>query len=422
MQRPRGTRDLFGEELRSVRHVTQVMRDVFRRYGYTEIETPIFEHLELFTKKSGANVVNQLYAFQDKSGRGLALRPELTPSVVRLYISQLKSAPKPLKLFYFGNCFRYEEPQAGRWRQFLQSGVEIIGSARPEADAEVIALSDDIMRELGLVGRELRIGHIRLLREVLAKAGVRDDAQDPIMRAIDSREESRLQDELDRAEVRGHDRDLLNALIALRGDAKILDRAEKLVSGLPKAKAAVQNLSDILRQVRLLGVEDFSVDFGIARGLEYYTDAVFEFYVDGAQVVGGGRYDELIELLGGEPCSAVGVGLGVDRIAQIILKRKIEIARERLDCMVLPASEKMLDDCLRVARELRAVGLAVDVDLMGRALQKAIAYADARNARYTIIVGAKDLAAGKVTIRNMETGEQKLVPREEVVSKLRLTQ
>jgi len=419
MQRPRGTRDLFGEELRSIRYVTNIMGDVFRRYGYAEVETPTFEHLELFTKKSGANVVKQLYTFQDKSDRWLALRPELTAPAVRLYITQLKSAPKPLKLSYFGNCFRYEEPQARRWRQFLQSGVEIIGSARPEADAEVIALSDDVMRELGLVGRELRIGHIRLLREVLAKAGVKGDAQDPIMRAIDSRDESRLRDELDRAEVGGHDRDLLNALIALRGEAKILDQAEKLVSGLPKARAAVQNLRDILRQVRLLGVEDFSVDLGIARGLEYYTDAVFEFYVDDVQVAGGGRYDELIELLGGEPCPAVGVGFGVDRIAQVLLKRKIEVARERLDCMVLPASEAMLDDCLKVARELRAAGLAVDVDLMGRSLAKAISYADARGAEHVVIVGANDLAVGKVTLRDMRTGVQEKVSKQELVGKLR---
>ena len=419
MQRPRGTRDLFGEELGSIRHVTSVMDNVFKRYGYAEVKTPIFEYLELFTKKSGANVVKQLYTFQDKSDRWLALRPELTAPAVRLYISQLKSAPKPLKLFYFGNCFRYEEPQARRWRQFLQSGVEVIGSARPEADAEVIALSDDVMRELGLVGRKLRIGHIRLLREVLAKAGVRSDAQDPIMRAIDSREKSRLRDELDRAEVGGHDRDLLNALIALRGDAKILDQAEKLVSGLPRARAAVQNLRDILKQVRLLGVEDFSVDFGIARGLEYYTDAVFEFYVDGVQVVGGGRYDELIELLGGEPCPAVGVGFGVDRIAQVLLKLKIEVARERLDCMVLPASGAMLDNCLKVARELRAAGLAVDVDLMGRSLTKAISYANARGAEYVIIVGAKDLAVGEVTLRDMRTGVQEKVPKQELVERLR---
>jgi histidyl-tRNA synthetase len=395
------------------------MGDVFKRYGYAEVETPIFEPLELFEKKSGANVVKQLYAFQDKSGRWLALRPELTAPAVRLYINQLKSAPKPLKMSYFGNCFRYEEPQARRWRQFLQSGVEIIGSARPEADAEVVALSDEVMRKLGLTDRELRIGNIRLLREVLAKAGVKDDAQDPIMRAIDSRDGSRLRNELGRAGVKVRDRKLLKVLIALRGDVKILDKAEKLVGGLPRARAAVRNFRDVLKRVQLLGVEEFSIDLGIARGLEYYTDAVFEFYVDGVQVAGGGRYDELIEVLGGKPCPAVGVGFGVDRIAQVLLKRKIEIARERLNCMVLPAGEAMLDNCLEIVRKLRAAGLTVDVDLMGRSLTKAIAYADARRADRVIIVGAKDLEAGKVTLRDMRTGAQEKVPKQELVKKLR---
>lgn len=418
MQRPRGTRDLFGEDIRSIRHVTQIMRGVFMRYGYSEIETPIFEHLELFTKKSGENVVNQLYAFQDKSSRWLALRPELTAPAIRLYLNQLKSAPKPLKLFYLGPCFRYEEPQAGRWRQFLQSGVEIIGSARTEADAEVIALSDDVMSELGLKWRKLHIGNIRLLREVLSKAGVKGEAQDPIMRAIDSREESRLEDELSRAGVKGDDEDLIHVLIKLRGDVKILDQAEELISDLPRAKGAVQKLRDILKQVELMGVKDFSVDFGIARGLEYYTDTVFEFYVDDVQVAGGGRYGELIELLGGEPCQAVGVGIGIDRIAQILLKRKMGITSERLDCMVLPASEEMLDECLKVARELRAAGLAVDVDLMGRSLTKAISYADSREAELVVIIGAKDLAAGEVTIRDMRTGGQEKVRKSELVEKL----
>jgi histidyl-tRNA synthetase len=419
MQRPRGTRDLFGEELRNIRHVTRVMTDVFRRYGYSEIETPMFEHLELFTKKSGANVVNQLYAFQDKSGRWLALRPELTAPAVRAYLSHLKSAPKPLKLFYLGDCFRYEEPQAGRWRQFLQSGVEIIGSTRTEADAEVIALSDDIMRELGLKWRKLHIGNIRLLREVLSKAGVKDDDQDSIMRAIDSHEDPRLNDELERAGLEGHDGDLIRTLIKLRGDVKVLDQAEKIISDLPRAKVAVNKLRDILKQVKLMGVNNFSVDFGIARGLEYYTDTVFEFYVDDVQVAGGGRYDELIELLGGEPCQAVGVGIGVDRIAQILLKRKIKVTSERLDCMVLPASEAILDECLRVARELRAAGLVVDVDLMGRSLTKAISYANSRKAERVVIIGAKDLAAGEVTVRDMRTGVQEQIQKGELIEKLR---
>lgn len=419
MQRPKGTKDWIGEELASIRHVERVMGDVFKRYGYEEVETPAFEQLELFTKKSGESVVKQLYAFKDKSGRELALRPELTAPIVRLYISQLRSAPKPMKLCYFGNCFRYEEPQAQRWRQFLQSGTEIIGSARAEADAEVVALSDEIMRELGLSDYELRVGHIRLLREVLAHAGVKGDVQDPIMRAIDSREESRLRAEFDRVHLKAEDERVLRSLITLRGSMKVLKRAEKLVAGLPKAEAALKNLHEILGYVHSFGVEKFTVNLGIARGLEYYTDFVFELYVDGVQVAGGGRYDELIELLGGDPCPAVGVAFGIDRIALALLKRGMIVPRERLDCMVLSAGEEALSECLKIAGELRRAGLLVDVDLMGRKLGKAIAYADARGAKSAVIVGVKDLKEGKVTLRDMRTGKQELVARKELAGKLK---
>ncbi len=418
MRRPRGTRDLFGDELAGVRYVGRAMDRVFRRYGYGEVETPVFESLELFTKKSGADVVRQVYTFKDKSGRELALRPELTAPVVRLYNSQLKSAPKPLKLFYFGRCFRYERPQAGRWRQFLQAGAELIGSSRPEADAEVAVLTNDIVEELGLKKYEIRVGNIRLLREVLKQAGVGSDAQDPIMRAIDSRDEERLRAELKRAKVKEKDARLLRSLISLRGGKKVMDEAERSVEKLPEAKKAVENLMEIMDRLERFGVENFSIDLGIARGLEYYTDFVFELYADGVQLGGGGRYDELIELLGGEACPAVGVGLGIDRIAQALRKQGVKTPRERLDCMVLPAKGEVLDEALTVVRELRLAGLATDVDLMGRSLSKAISYADARDARYAVVVGPRDLKAGKVTLRDMESGDQKKVAREKLVEEL----
>lgn len=418
MQRPRGTRDLVGEELASIRRVTRVMSDLFRRYGYVEVETPIFEHLELFEKKSGANVVNQLYAFKDKSGRWLALRPELTAPVVRLYIEQLKSAPKPLKLFYLGNCFRYEEPQAKRWRQFLQAGLELIGSAKPEADAEVIALAYHAIRELGLKNFELRIGHIKALREVLAHTGVKGEAQDPIMRAIDSKDEARLDDELNKASVKEMDKKMLKMLVKLRGSDAI-EKAEKAVTHISKAKAAVENLREILDYLKILGVEEFNVDFGIARGLEYYTDLVFELYVGDVQIGGGGRYDELISLLGGEPCPAVGVGFGIDRIADALLAQGKKPKEEALDYMLLPAGEKTLPKCLEIAQELRGAGFRADVDLMGRSLAKAISYANSRKAKYAIIVGPKELAAKKVTLRDMRTGEQAEISEKEILDKLR---
>ncbi len=401
-----------------MRHVERVVEGVFRRYGYEEVETPIFESLELFTKKSGTDVVRQIYAFKDKSGRELALRPELTAPVVRFYNSQLKSAPKPLKLFYFGSCFRYERPQAGRWRQFFQAGAELIGSSRPEADAEVAALTDDIMRELKLRKYELRVGNIRLLRVILKQAGVSGDAQDPIMRAIDSRDEERLRTEVKRAGMGEEDIKLLKSLVSLRGGKEVVNEAEKLIRKLPEAKSAIGNLRDIMDRLEQFGVGDFSVDLGIARGLEYYTDFVFEVYAGKVQLGGGGRYDELIELLGGKACPAVGVGLGIDRIAQALRKQGVDIPKEHLYCMILPARGEVLDEVLIIARELRQAGFATDVDLMGRSLAKAISYADARGARYVVIVGPRDLKVGEVTLRDMKSGDQRRVPREKLVEEL----
>jgi len=419
MQRPRGTRDLMGKELASIRHVMRVMGELFRRYGYEEVETPIFEHLELFTKKSGASVVRQLYAFRDKSGRELALRPELTAPIVRLYIQQLRSSPKPIKLCYFGNCFRYEEPQAQRWRQFMQAGVEVIGSARPEADAEVVTLADTVMRELGFDGRELKIGNIRLLREVLAHAGVEGDAQDRMLRAIDSREDKRIREELERSGMDAKDKQLVTKLIKLRGGVEILEKAERLVDGIPGTTRALKNFRDVIGCLEPMGVERFVVDMGIARGLEYYTDFVFEVYVGGVQVAGGGRYDTLIELLGGSPTPAVGVGFGVDRIARSLLELGAAPEQKGLDCMVLPAGEEVLKESLKIVTELRREGLSAGIDLMGRKLGKAISYADSLKAKCVVVVGTRDLNRGRVVLRNMVTGEQEPVPRDELAKRLK---
>lgn len=419
MQRPRGTRDLSGEELSSIRQVMRTMEGLFRRYGFEEVETPIFENLELFTKKSGSNVVNQLYVFKDKSGRELALRPELTAPVVRLYAEKFRSSPKPVKLFYFGSCFRYEEPQARRWRQFLQAGVEIIGSTSPAADAEVAALASELMRELRLVNSELRIGNIRLLRELLAHAGVKGDAQDAVLRAIDSKEESRVKQGLGAAGVAAKDEKLLRGLIGLRGGIEAIDQAGELLKGIHSAEVALMNLREIIKHLNLLGVKNFSIDFGIARGLDYYTDFVFEIYVGGVQVAGGGRYDNLVEQLEGEPTPAVGVGLGVDRIAQSLLDHKLLAPKGHLDCLVLSADEESRDEMVRIVAELRRVGLSADMDIMGRSLAKAMAFANSLQVKRVVVVGAKDMAKGQVVIRDMATGKQEPVTRAELAKKLK---
>ena len=409
MQTPRGTRDLFGEELASIRHVMDVMRKMFETYGYEEVETPIFEHLDLFTKKSGSSIVRQLYTFRDKSGRELALRPELTAPVVRLYIQRLRSSPKPLKLFYFGPCFRYEEPQAKRWRQFTQAGVEIIGSSRPEADAEVVALSCDIMRALG-IGFRVRVGNVRILREVLSSAGIKNERQDPVLRAIDSGDEKRVEQELRAA---GGNEDNVKEVLAIskiRGGTKAIERAGEIVES-PGGRAALDYLVSVIERLRDFKVEELEVDLGIARGLDYYTGFVFEIYSGGVQLAGGGRYDDLVETLGGDPTPAVGAGFGIERIAGELGDTP---ARAPAPVVVAPAAEDCLPEALRIATMLRRNGIRATPELGGRKLGKALAYAGSIGSELVVIVGRKEIERGEATLRDMRTGEQRSVRIEEL--------
>lgn len=408
MQRPRGTRDLYGKELKRIRKVRQVLTGNFEKYGYSEVETPIFEELELFTQKSGSEVMDQIYHFEDKSQRNLALRPELTAPAIRLYNNSLKRKSKPLKLFYWGPCFRYERPQSDRWRQFLQAGVELIGSSRPESDAEVIALTEDALDDLGLEEYSLEIGNIGLLRLLLEEGDVSRSDQDPILRAIDSEEDERIENELNEYDVYGETREILLDLIELSGGPSLLDEAGSLLSEVDGANKIIDNFDDILDKLKIMGV-DFSLDLGIARGLEYYTGTVFEVYCEDVQIGGGGRYDGLIEALGGESTPAVGVGLGIDRIANFLKRQsKMEVG-EGIDLIVLPTDESMLSKSLEIVVDLRDSGFIVDMDLRGRSLGKSLGYADSRNADYSVIVGPEDISEDMATVRDMDTGDQNKV-------------
>ena len=192
--RPRGTRDFLPEEMKKRRKVENIIRKVFESYGYEEIMTPTFEHIELITAKSGEEIRRSIYNFRDKGNRELALRPELTAPVMRVYANELQFKPKPIRLYYIANCFRYERPQAGRFREFWQAGVELIGSSSPMAVAEIIALADDVLKKLGLKDYEINIGHIGILRKILSE--VDEKKQNLILHYVDKGELGVVEDML----------------------------------------------------------------------------------------------------------------------------------------------------------------------------------------------------------------------------------
>ena len=380
------------------RAIEAKFREIAENYGYREIATPTFEHLELFTIKSGEGIVEEIYAFKDKSGRDLALRPELTAPAMRLFVNECSVMPRPLRFYYFGNCFRYERPQKGRYREFWQFGVELIGSDRVEADAEVIVLAYRMLKDVD-IRFDLQIGHVGILRSILKD--VPEEKSSRIMRLIDKRDSEGLSSYMDEAGIPDDVKEKVFQVSALHGSREVLTEAEGLTD--QKNLEYLQNLCDILD---FTGVE-YTINLGIARGLDYYTGMVFEIYAEGLgaqnQICGGGRY-RLTHLFGGDDVPSTGFAIGFDRVAEIC---RIDTRSKKL--IVVISFPDTLRESLEIADKLRSAGLRVVSDVMGRNIKKQLSYASDINADYAVIVGRKEIDEGVVGVKNLHTGIQETV-------------
>jgi histidyl-tRNA synthetase len=419
--KPRGTRDFLPGEMAARRYVEQKIRRVFIRFGYKEIATPTFEHLELITAKSGEDIVAHLYHFKDKGGRDLALRPELTAPVMRLYVNELQNSPKPLRLYYFGNCFRYERPQAGRYREFWQAGVELIGSSSPEAQAEVIALVNAVLDELGIREYELHIGNIGILRKILAENGIGEEVQAHIMGVIDKGDEAQLEEELNTLELPEEEKKVILGVLELKGRrGEVIERAEALLAGRESVLKELRSFEEILDALESFGVKNYYLNLGIARGLDYYTGMVFEVYAYklGAekQICGGGSYS-LAEVFGGKPVATSGFAFGFDRLLLALEKEGVKLPNtERTLFMVIPMGKELVPYAIEVASLVRR-SYVCELEVMRRKVKKALAYADAKGIPYVILVG-EEIKEGKVLLKDMRAKEQREVNVEELESVL----
>ncbi len=405
--RPRGTRDFLPPEMAKRRHVENRLREVAHRWGYGEIKTPTFEHIELFTLKSGEGILGEIYNFKDKGEREIALRPELTAPVVRMYVESLQRSPRPLKFYYFDNCFRYERPQKGRFREFFQFGVEIIGSARPESDAEVIALAVEMLKSIGVSG-DLHVGNLGIVRTLLKD--IMPEHQGRIMRLVDKKDDKGLEDFLDEIDAPDDIRGKLFRLIGLRG-INAVHEAQELVGD----TEAINRFEELLSLLDVYGLE-YQVDLGIARGLDYYTGMVFEIYCEGLgaqnQVCGGGSY-RLAQLFGGEDTPSTGYAIGFDRVMEVC-----GVTPASPKCIVVVSFEDTRKEAIVIAKRLRE-HMTAYIDVMGRKFKDQISYANIIGATHVVIVGKNELDAGKVALKDMKTGEQELLALEEVAAKLK---
>lgn len=407
INRPRGTRDFLPQEMWHRRAIENRLREVVQRWGYEEIKTPTFEHLELFTIKSGEAILGEIYNFVDKGNREMALRPELTAPVMRLYVDSLQRAPKPVKLFYFDNCFRYERPQKGRFREFWQFGAELIGSNQPEADAEIVALASEMLESVGVRG-ELHIGHLGIIRHITSS--LEAEQQSTIMRLVDKKDEAGLEAYLEEIHAPVSLREKLFNLLCLSGEDALLE-VKNIAGSLPE----LEEFSELLRLLELFDVE-YTVDFSIARGLDYYTGMVFEIYNEGLgaqnQICGGGSF-RLTHLFGGQDTPSTGFAIGFDRIMEVC-SREVE----KPGCIYVACFDDTRTEAVRLAHRLRE-HVVVHMDVMRRRFKEQLKDANNLGADFVVILGRDEVDSGRLTLKNMQSGEQERVGLEELIERIK---
>ncbi len=404
-QPPKGTRDFLPEEMFRRRKIYEKIRDVFERYGYGEVWTPAFEDFDLLAKKSGPDIEKELYVFKDKAGRKLGLRFDPTVPICRI-VSSDPSIPKPIKFYYITNMWRYDQPQAARWREFWQAGVELIGSSKPEADAEILAIVSDSLKAIGIKKFYFKINSREIVESLVKQAGIPEKKKFDAFRAIDKLDkigEKEVKKEMERYGI----------------PKKSVDKFLALIKSKKVSQEELQKLKKVKEISEKMGVEDIRIDLSIVRGIDYYTGFVFETFVKGFESLGsvasGGRYDTLIGLYGGEDLPATGVGIGIDRLMEIVQDKEEYYP---VKVFVAVVDESVREKALEILQELRRRGIKTDIDLIGRNLRKQLEYANKIKIPFVLVVGPEEVKTNKFKLRDMRSGKEEALFIEQILKKI----
>jgi histidyl-tRNA synthetase len=412
-----GFRDFAPEDLAIRSHVFDAWRRVSRRYGFQEYDGPPLEALDLYVEKSGEEIVSQLFNFTDKGEREVSLRPEMTPSLARILADRSRAMPKPIRWFSVPQLFRYEKQQRGRLREHFQWNVDVVGEEGVGADAEVLAVALDALRELGLTSGDVRarVSDRRLLSALLHASGVREDRLLAAFAVIDKLEReprekslSRLQNE---AEVTAAQAGEILDLFQDPG----LDAVRERFRDDPAVQEEAARLEEYFQAIHAMELGDFvEFDLTIVRGLAYYTGIVFEIFDRQGEfraVCGGGRYDRLLERVGGESLPAVGFGMGDVVLTELLKDRGLlPEVRRSVDYFVVCVGDEVRERALTLAHRLRSRGASVAYALRGAGVRKQFKNAESEGAREVVVLGPDELSAGVAKVRNMTSGEERDVP------------
>ena len=411
-----GFRDFYPEELALRNHIFATWREVARRYGFQEYDGPPLEPLELYTDKSGEEIVQQLYAFEDRGERKVALRPEMTPTLARMVGAHAQALKKPIRWFSIPQLFRYERQQRGRLREHFQLNMDIIGEASPLADAELIAAAIDIMRAFGFGPGDVqtRVSDRRVLRNLLLGRGLTEAQLPTAFEVIDKSERvprEALAEILAKVGIERREASIVFEVANVRSMEAVTAALAKVKGG----EEAGEPLRQAVAALEAMGLGDFiAVDLTIVRGLAYYTGIVFELFDTGKTlraICGGGRYDGLLRALGGVDLPALGFGMGDVVLGELLKERGVtDRASMTLDAFLIAVSGDDVSPMLQLAHQLRDRGLAIEYGLRHAAIRKQLELAVARGAHRAVIIGPDERAAGEVVVRDLKAGTEERVP------------
>jgi len=391
-----------------------VWRDVAGRYGFEEYDGPPLETLEIYTRKSGEEIVQQLYEFEDKGGRRVALRPEMTPTLARMVGARARSLPKPVRWFSVPQLFRYERKQRGRLREHFQLNLDILGESSVLADAELLAAAIDIVRETGLDSSQVRarVSDRRVLAAIFRHLGVEEASLGPVYEVVDRLE----REPRERLERRLADLDFDSQTISgiidvteLRGISDL----EAAYGDVPAVVERVAELSSYVGYLDDLGVADFvDIDLSVVRGLAYYTGIVFELWDARRElraICGGGRYDDLLQIIAGIDLPALGFGMGDVVLAELLQDHGLlPKMPSSVDCFIAWLGPEGRAQALRAVQALRSAGISAVFEYRDRRLGNQLKAADQLGARWAVIFGPQEVEAGQARIRDMSTGDERV--------------
>jgi histidyl-tRNA synthetase len=425
-----GFREFYPEDRAVLGHIMNVWRQSCRRYGFREWESPVLEPLELFTEKSGEEIVRQLFNFEDKGGRQVTLRPEMTPALARMVGAKANGMPKPIRWFAIGENFRYEKPQKGRLRSFYQLNADLLGEAGPAADAEIMALCADCLLGFGLTQKDfrLRISDRTLWFRYLASLGISESHATAVLSVVDKLERGSPSDLLTAmtAALAGTNVEPSKALEAARRFAgtNSLEGLTQLAQGDAAMEQRLQDWKYLLNTLHALGfAECLTIDLTIVRGLAYYTGFVFEAFETGAEaraLAGGGRYDTLVKKMHGPDLPAVGFGMGDVTVRDLLeAKKLIPAYADGPDFFVMILGEDARTAALNDIASLRQSGFRVEYNFHDGKFPKLIHAAEVAGARYALIYGGSEVAKGVTKVRSLTDRSEAEVPRTDIIPALR---